>query len=95
MHPVPAPEPVGGARRHRCRHLDDPMEDARFDAAARVPPGTFPVLLSPEGLAVAGRRLDGHARVDLDPAWTRRSGGADGAEVLLLQGRPIGEPVAH
>ena len=47
-------------------------------------------------LGVAQRRLRAHARVVLDAATdVALEAGADGAELLLLQGRPIGEPVAQ
>jgi len=47
-------------------------------------------------LRVAGRSRDTHARVVLDPvADVALEAGADGAELLLLQGRPIAEPVVQ
>jgi quercetin 2,3-dioxygenase len=47
-------------------------------------------------LVVAGRRLDAQARIVLDPAAdVALEAGDDGAELLLLQGRPIGEPVVQ
>ena len=47
-------------------------------------------------LQVAGRRLQAHARVVLDAAAdVALEAGPDGAELLLLQGRPIGEPVVQ
>jgi redox-sensitive bicupin YhaK (pirin superfamily) len=47
-------------------------------------------------LDVAGRRLDAHARVVLAPTTdVALEAGGDGAELLLLQGRPIGEPVVQ
>jgi hypothetical protein len=47
-------------------------------------------------LVVAGRRLDAHARIVLNAgAEVDLEAGADGAELLLLQGRPIAEPVAQ
>jgi redox-sensitive bicupin YhaK (pirin superfamily) len=47
-------------------------------------------------LHVAGRRLDAHARVVLDAAAdVELEAGPDGAELLLLQGRPIAEPVVQ
>jgi len=47
-------------------------------------------------LALAGRRLDAHARVVLNAgADVELVASADGAELLLLQGKPIGEPVVQ
>ena len=47
-------------------------------------------------LVVGERRLGAHARVELRPAAdVELEAGAAGAELLLLQGRPIGEPVAQ
>jgi len=47
-------------------------------------------------LAIAERRLDAHARVVLNPvADVALAAGAGGAELLLLQGRPIAEPVVQ
>ena len=47
-------------------------------------------------LVVAERRQDAHARVVLDPvADVPLEAGAEGAELLLLQGRPIAEPVVQ
>jgi redox-sensitive bicupin YhaK (pirin superfamily) len=47
-------------------------------------------------LVVAGRRQASHARVVLDPvADVALEAGADGVELLLLQGRPIAEPVVQ
>jgi len=48
------------------------------------------------GIAVAGRRFDAHARIVLNAgADVALEAGSDGAELLLLQGRPIAEPVAQ
>ena len=47
-------------------------------------------------LRIAGRRLEAHARVVLDAtADVELAAGPDGAELLLLQGRPIAEPVVQ
>ena len=47
-------------------------------------------------LVVAGRRLNAHGRIVLDPvADVALEAGAGGAELLLLQGRPIAEPVVQ
>ena len=47
-------------------------------------------------LVVAQRRLHAHARVALDPAAdVALEAGTDGAELLLLQGKPIAEPVVQ
>jgi hypothetical protein len=47
-------------------------------------------------LRIAQRRLAAHARVVLEPTVdVELEAGADGAELLLLQGRPIGEPVVQ
>jgi quercetin 2,3-dioxygenase len=47
-------------------------------------------------IRIAGRSLDHHAGVRLRPdAGVELVAGADGAELLLLQGRPIGEPVVQ
>jgi redox-sensitive bicupin YhaK (pirin superfamily) len=47
-------------------------------------------------LGIGGRGLAAHARVILDAeADPELAAGADGAELLLLQGRPIGEPVVQ
>ncbi|MCA9553840.1 MAG: pirin family protein [Myxococcales bacterium] len=44
---------------------------------------------------VGGRRLDGERAMLRSEQAALLIAGASGAEVLLLQGRPIGEPVAH
>lgn len=47
-------------------------------------------------LAIGPRRIHAHARVVLDAAAAVEvDAGVDGAELLLLQGRPIAEPVAQ
>ena len=47
-------------------------------------------------LRIAGRRLETHARAVLDAAAdVELAAGPDGAELLLLQGRPIAEPVVQ
>jgi quercetin 2,3-dioxygenase len=47
-------------------------------------------------LAIAGRRLDAHARIVLNAGVdVELEAGADGAELLLLQGKPIAEPVVQ
>ena len=49
------------------------------------------------GLQVAGARPAGHAALEVvaDSALELANTGADTVECLLLQGRPIGEPVAQ
>lgn len=47
-------------------------------------------------IGMSGRKLAAHARVVLDPSIDAQlEAGADGAELLLLQGKPIAEPVAR
>ena len=47
-------------------------------------------------MRIAGRRLEAHARVVLDAtADVELAAGPDGAELLLLQGKPIAEPVVQ
>jgi redox-sensitive bicupin YhaK (pirin superfamily) len=50
-----------------------------------------------QGLALAGERAPGHAALEIDPgrALELVNTGGDAVECLLLQGRPIGEAVAH
>lgn len=49
-----------------------------------------------DGLAVGNKKLGNHAGVRLVPdVDVRLVAGADGAEILLLQGKPIGEPVVQ
>ena len=48
------------------------------------------------GLRVAGREIPGYHGVELEPgAAPTLEAGPDEAEILVLQGRPIGEPVAQ
>jgi len=47
-------------------------------------------------LRLADRELDAYARAILDPlAAVELQAGEDGADILLLQGKPIGEPVVQ
>jgi quercetin 2,3-dioxygenase len=50
-----------------------------------------------QSAVVAGQAMDGHAAIGLraDEAIELENTGADAAEFLLLQGRPIGEPVVQ
>jgi redox-sensitive bicupin YhaK (pirin superfamily) len=66
-----------------------------------APPATDPasnrVLYLFEGRAtIAGQTIEANTGVVLDPtAEPAIEAGPDGAECLILQGRPIGEPVAQ
>ena len=50
-----------------------------------------------QGLSLAGQRIPGHSALEIvaDQALELHNTGADAVECLLLQGRPIGEPVAQ
>ncbi len=64
----------------------------------RVLPGTLRSLYvhRGEGVSVAGRFVPNYHRVEVEEQGTLQvEGGPSDAEVLLLQGRPIGEPVAQ
>ena len=74
----------------------------RLDAAGRLAlppasPGSSRVLYLFQGqAAVAGTEVGSDTGVVLDPGFEiELTGGPAGAEALLLQGRPIGEPVAQ
>jgi hypothetical protein len=75
----------------------------RLDAGAewslpRAPEGVHRVLyfFRGESLRVADRTVDVRSGVQLAPhAEVKLAGGEEPAELLLLQGRPIGEPVAQ
>jgi redox-sensitive bicupin YhaK (pirin superfamily) len=77
--------------------------DIRLDAGASftlppAAPGSHRCLYFFRGsaLAVAGRSIPPAHRIDLRPdREVALEAGPDGAELLLLQGRPIGEPVAQ
>ena len=49
-----------------------------------------------KGLRIGGQDVAGHAALELDAsnAWEIENTGDDAVELVLLQGRPIGEPVA-
>jgi len=70
---------------------------ARFDLpSARAGTNRSIYFFRGRGLRVADRELDAHARAMLDPlAAVDLQAGDDGADILLLQGKPIDEPVVQ
>ena len=92
---------VGRARRHRRRDLDDQAwRRARAGRCRRRRPGTNRTLYffqRPRRCASPAARSRPRTRVELraDAARARSTAGADETELLLLQGRPIGEPVVQ
>ena len=74
----------------------DPGAEWTLPAAKK---GTNRVLyfFAGEGLAVAGKKIEPRTAVSLraDSAVTLHSSGKQPVELLLLQGRPIGEPIAQ
>jgi redox-sensitive bicupin YhaK (pirin superfamily) len=71
---------------------------AHWSLPAAVGPGTRRMLYFFKGgsMQIAGRRIDAHAAIELAAdALVELINGDEPAEFLLLQGRPIGEPVAQ
>jgi redox-sensitive bicupin YhaK (pirin superfamily) len=96
----PAPPPRSWAARAQA---DVAILTVRMDPAARwtlppASPGANRTLyfFRGSGLRVDGREIPGYHGVDLRPdVPVALQAGADEAELLLLQGRPIGEPVVQ
>jgi redox-sensitive bicupin YhaK (pirin superfamily) len=72
---------------------------AHFTLTAAAGEGTRRVayFFAGEGLQLAGQKFDAHAAIELDATTPVPivNTGANRAELLVLQGRPIGEPVAQ
>ncbi|HTR50735.1 MAG TPA: pirin-like C-terminal cupin domain-containing protein [Kofleriaceae bacterium] len=95
----PAPPPDSWAARAEA---DVAIWSIRLDAGARwtlppARPGTNRTLyfFAGKSVTVAARALDTHAGVRLRPDVEVTIESGDAAELLLLQGRPIGEPVVQ
>ncbi|RDV40133.1 pirin family protein [Bradymonadaceae bacterium TMQ3] len=95
----PAPPPSSWATRQES---DVAIWSIRMEAGARlelpeVNPGTLRSLYvhQGQGVTIAGRAIANKRRVEFEqPGPIILEGGSAEAEVLLLQGAPIGEPVA-
>ncbi len=101
-HKAPAPPPSSWAA--------DPANDVAVwslhlepGAACTLPPAKGAATLrtlyffAGSQLSIDGRTFDAHqaVRVDADVPMRIEAGGAEPCEVLMLQGRPIGQPVAQ
>nr|WP_230467195.1 pirin family protein [Lujinxingia vulgaris] len=99
-HRPPAPPPASWAAR---KESDVAIWSIRLEAGAQlelpeVNPGTLRSLYVHQGqsVTIAGRPIANKRRVEVeDPGAITLEGGPAEAEVLLLQGRPINEPIAQ
>ncbi len=98
--PPPAPPPKSWASRSES---DVAIWTLTMDAGARITlpsarPGSNRALYFFDGpeVTIAGRRFDAHRMVQVDGSRAITvEGGAGPAQLLLLQGKPIGEPVVQ
>ena len=90
---------MGRAARRRPGHLDHPNGPRRaLDAARSLGCGhpAQPVFFKGQSVTIADQRVAGHAVVEVRAdAEVELVNGDTESEFLVLQGRPIGEPVAQ